>query len=338
MLKDLISLVSIGTLLTTAAIAQHQLLEISAGSGMSEARSCVAPITNNKIGNTKLGTDVCKDGSTSSPDDKADEVASIGASVNTNGSASPGPESNVACEWYILDAYSARTRWGSNVPSEGHLEGLKCYPREVDTTRAEGGGGSALITSRFVPNAGPAQPAPLPPPDPAVLAERAYGELEIPQPAIGAGPGRDNLAVNLWTWLWVDNPGPLANTVAAGGVSVTATAALSSVTWSLGEPVATGAEFTPGVPATITCTGAGTPPPVSYDWKAEPPCGYMFHWRSLKERTGGTGTWPITATATWNVTWQSNTGATGATTLNASSTDQFDIGEYRIVLVQNPGG
>jgi hypothetical protein len=171
-----------------------------------------------------------------------------------------------------------------------------------------------------------------------VLALRAYGELRIPQPAIGVGPDRDKLAVNLWTWLWTDDPGPLTNTVAAGGVSVTATAVLSSVTWSLGEPKAVSEEFAPGAAATITCDGTGTPPPPDYDWKAQPPCGYMFHWRSLKERTGGTGKWPINATSNWTVTWASNTGATGTITLNATANDQFDIEEYRIVLVQGPGG
>ena len=40
------------------------------------------------------------------------------------------------------------------------------------------------------------------------------------------------------------------------------------------------------------------------------------------------------ATSNWNVTWASNTGVTGATTLNATGNDQFDVAEYRIVLVQ----
>jgi len=78
--------------------------------------------------------------------------------------------------------------------------------------------------------------------------------------------------------------------------------------------------------------------PASYDWKAEPPCGPMFVWRSLKERTGGIGAWPITATTTWDVTWASHTGVTGADTLTPTTADRFDVGEYRIVLVNNPGG
>ncbi len=146
------------------------------------------------------------------------------------------------------------------------------------------------------------------------------------------------MAVSLWTWLWVDSPPPVSVTVAAGGVSVTATATLTSTTWSLGEPLASDGPYEPGPPVTVTCTGAGTPTPANYDWKAEPPCGHKFAWRSLKERTGGAGTWPISATTTWTVTWASNTGLTGADTLTATTADQFDVEEYRVVLVQTPGG
>ena len=48
--------------------------------------------------------------------------------------------------------------------------------------------------------------------------------------------------------------------------------------------------------------------------------------------------WPITASSNWDVSWQSNTGVSGSTTLTATGTDALDIGEYRIVLVQQPGG
>jgi hypothetical protein len=193
--------------------------------------------------------------------------------------------------------------------------------------------GGVIVLTRFVPNGVPA-----PPPDPRVLAQQAIGQLTVPKPTVGVGPDRSKMAVSLWTWLWVDSPPPVSVTVAAGGVSVTATATLTSTTWSLGEPVASDDGFKPGPPVTVTCTGAGTPTPANYDWKAEPPCGHKFAWRSLKERTGGTGTWPITATTNWAVTWASNTGLTGADTLTATTADQFDVEEYRIVLIDTPGG
>jgi hypothetical protein len=109
-------------------------------------------------------------------------------------------------------------------------------------------------------------------------------------------------------------------------------------TWSLGEPAATGSAYAAGPPVTITCHGTGTAPPVNYNWKAEPPCGHKYTWMSTSERTDGTGKWPITATTTWTVTWQSNTGVTGSGTLTATGTDALQIGEYRTVLVQGAGG
>ena len=335
--RPLVGLISLALAIggSPATVEQHYV-ELSYHGWAS---SCVPPFENSNIGTTKIGTRVCIDGQLAAPisgNDAADSVPDQSGSLS--GPADSGPPPDTICEWYTLDDSSTSVSWGTNSPADGHLEGLKCYPRVLDTSREGTGGGSVLVDSRFVPNAAPAQPVAPPPPDPAVLAEQAYGELEIPAPSIGAGPGRDELAVNLWTWLWIDNPGPMANTVAAGGVSVTATAILSSVTWSLGEPATLEGEYSSGPPAMVTCQGSGSPPPANYDWKAQPPCGYMWHWRSLKERTGGTGKWPITATSTWDVTWQANTGATGATTLTATSADQFDIGEFRTVLVQGPGG
>ena len=224
--------------------------------------------------------------------------------------------------------------WAGNSTIDGSIKWKSCAVLLPGTPGAPGNAEGRPVELQFFPNAAVGAP----PPDPSVLAQQAYRELHIPQPAIGAGPDRSKLAVNLWTWLWVDDPGVLSATVAAGGVSVTASANLASVTWSLGEPHKTGDAYAAGVPASITCQGTGTQSPPGFDWKAQPPCGYMFHWRSLKERTGGTGKWPITATSTWNVTWQSNTGGTGATSLSATSADQFDIGEYRNVLVREPGG
>src|SRR6476469_6261332 len=224
-------------------------------------------------------------------------------------------------QWRIIDPPPAAgsPAWEGNDPATGSVISRACNGDEE---------------TLFMPGNNPL--APPPPPDPAVLAQQAYSELTIPDPEIGAGPDRSKLSVNLWTWLWIDDPGPQAVTVAAGGVSVTATATLSSVTWSLGEPASTGDGYASGPPVTVTCQGTGSAPPQGYDWKAEPPCGHMYHWRSLKERTGGTGNWPVTATSNWTVTWQSNTGVTGGTTLSATGNDAFDVGEYRTVLVQGP--
>ncbi len=226
------------------------------------------------------------------------------------------------CNWHIVNPPAEDASWQGNDPSTGMVIENNCD-------------GPVRTLFLAVPNGSPAPP---PPPQPEELAQRAYREMVMPRPNISAGPDRTKLAVNLWTWLWVDDPGPQTLTVSVGEISVTLTATLESVTWSLGEPAATGGSYAPGPPLSITCPGTGSAPQANYDWKAEPPCGHKYTWMSAKDRTGGSGKWPITATSNWNVTWQSNTGVSGSTVLTASSADALEIGEYRTVLVQGPGG
>lgn len=233
------------------------------------------------------------------------------------------------CVQRPIDEPADSDRWAGRTSSDGSFVGTYCYLKENDGT-----GSGGLVQVDFIAAAN----APPPPPSPAALAQQAINQILVPPPAISAGPDRTKLAVNLWTWLWIDEPGPLVATVAAGGVSVTATATLTSVTWSLGEPAPTGGPYAPGPPFTITCPGTGSAPPANYDWKAEPPCGHKYTWMSTADRTGGSGKWPVTATTNWTVTWQSNTGVTGSGTLNATGTDALEIGEYRVVLVQGAGG
>lgn len=187
-----------------------------------------------------------------------------------------------------------------------------------------------------VPN-GAAAPAAPPPPDPAVLAAQAIGQLQVPSPTMGIAPDPDRLAVNFLTYLWTQDPGPLSTTVELRGVSVTATAQLSSVTWVMGEPAKGGG------PAVVTCTGAGSPPPAHATFLMEsdpkPSCSYVYRLRSTADRTGGTERWPVTATATWAVTWTSNTGASGAAELTAPVNNALvRVGEYRTVGGFGPGG
>lgn len=237
------------------------------------------------------------------------------------------------CTWRDLHEPADSDRWAGRSPSDGSFAGLGC-----GAPPGNGSGQGSTIDIQFVPNAAPGEAQLPPPPDPNVVAQVAIDRLQIPTPSIQSGPDPSKLAVNLWTWLWIDDPGTLSATAAVSGVSVTATATLSSATWSLGEPAPTGGPYAQGPPLIITCRGAGTAPLADYDWKTEPPCGHKYSWMSTKERTGGSGKWPVTATSNWTVTWQSNTGVSGSGELNATGNDALEIGEYRTVLVQGPGG
>ena len=126
-----------------------------------------------------------------------------------------------------------------------------------------------------------------------VLALQAIRLLRLPRPAMQLSV-RDRAYVGVPVWLWVaggqPNVGPLTATATAGAAQVTATARLARTVWAMGPP-----------DAVVTCPGTGTP------WNggsgASPDCGYTYAQRSLPERTAGRGTWPVTVTSVWQVTW-----------------------------------
>lgn len=229
------------------------------------------------------------------------------------------------CAWKTLSVQpdAGDPRWGGADPATNTLEFNDC---------------NGPTSYRVTPAApGPAPAAPPAPPDPAVLAAQAIAELKVPEPSVGTSPDPDWLAVNFWTWLYTDDPGPVSTTVELRGVSVTATASLSQVAWVMGEPVSlknAGAGI-----AGVTCNGPGVAPPANPRYDQPPPCGYMYKLRSTKERTAGTERWPVTATATWAVTWTSNTGVSGTDQLQStSSTALVRVGEYRTVGGFGSGG
>lgn len=124
---------------------------------------------------------------------------------------------------------------------------------------------------------------------PAEIARLARSQLRLPSPSIAANPAGDQL-VNLPTWMWLSGGwGPVSATASVPGVSVTAVATPTSVTWAMGDG------------STVTCTGAGTPYKAGTDPKApSPDCGHVYR-RSSASQPGQA--YPVTATVHWTVTW-----------------------------------
>ena len=245
-----------------------------------------------------------------------------GANSGGDGASSPpvGDNKNLPpgeCAWKVVTPKPPATdpRWGGADPATNEIIFNDCN------------GGP---TQYGVAPAGAAGPVVLPPPDPAVLAAQAISQLSVPMPATNVAPDPDRLAVNFWTYLWTTDPGPVTSTVELRGVSVTATAVMSSVDWVMGEPSKAGGT------AEVTCAGAGSPPPPDATFLVNtgppPTCGYVYRLRSTADRTGGTERWPVTVTSTWAVTWTSNTGAAGSDELTSpSSLALVRVGEYRTV-------
>lgn len=272
-------------------------------------------------GTAESGAD--KQGSSSQGD------SSSSGSSGSDGTGSSTPVDPDACGWKPLTAnpIAGSVLWFGGDSASGSVEYSTC-----SADPAAGAAGNF----RFVPNAAPGAPVAPPPPTPEQLAQQAYQQLPIPVPSMHFGPDDTKVAVRYWLYLWLDDPGAVTATATAGAVSVTATARLSSVIWTMGEPVSADRLYTPAAP--ITCQGPGVNPGPGVDTATVDPvfgtCAYMYQVRSTPERTGGTGTWPVTATATWTITWAANTGQSG--TLQAPprvSTTQVGVGAWSTVMV-----
>lgn len=129
--------------------------------------------------------------------------------------------------------------------------------------------------------------------------------------------------VGVPVWLWVANPapltwGPYSETATLGGQTITATAQVTSVRWSMGDGTS------------ITCGNKGTPYTVGYGMTTSPTCGYQYQTTS-KNQSGDRYT--VTATSNWDVTWTSTSGQSGNIPLNSTSTTDLQVNELQTVIV-----
>lgn len=158
----------------------------------------------------------------------------------------------------------------------------------------------------------------------AVVVQRAVQQLTLRPPKINLSASGGFVGVPMW--LWVDRgeqaTGPVSTTAAAGAARVTATGRLVGVDWSMGPPG-----------AVVHCVGPGTP------WTgqagASPDCGYTYSLRSLPNRTGGSGTWTVTATSVWQVDWTGVSGGApvaGGQVVQVSSQRAVPVGEVQVLV------
>lgn len=155
------------------------------------------------------------------------------------------------------------------------------------------------------------------PPDPVELARQAIAVMQLHAIRIGIvpepRPGSVGL-VGMPTWMWADNPdartwGPVTRSASAGGFTVTATARVDRVAWSMGDG------------ATVTCTGPGTPYADSYGKKSSPTCGHTYT---------RLGTYTVRATSHWTVRWN-GLGQNGTISLDFTDTTNVTMGEAQVL-------
>lgn len=172
--------------------------------------------------------------------------------------------------------------------------------------------GNQLAFWAAAPPAGPAAP-----PDPAVLAQQALESMKLRAVQIGIVPENIPGSVGIIgfpTWMWAADPGesttgPITRTASAAGYTVTATATLGRIVWNMGDGTS------------VTCQGAGTAYQDSYGRQSSPTCGHTYT---------RTGTYPVSATSYWDVTWE-GIGQTGVIPLDVADATQITMGEVQVL-------
>ncbi|MGW7097615.1 ATP/GTP-binding protein [Streptomyces sp. NPDC054874] len=137
-----------------------------------------------------------------------------------------------------------------------------------------------------------AAPASAPAIDPEVVARQAVESMRLTGPVIENPRAEGRYVVGMPFWMWATpSPrtyGPVSASATAGGVTVTATAKVTTVRWAMGDGT------------TITCHGPGTPYTPEKGKSMSPDCGHRYE-RTAHDKPGEK--YRGTATATWTITW-----------------------------------
>jgi hypothetical protein len=149
-------------------------------------------------------------GGASTPGTPTGSAIAAGTGSVGGGSGSQAPPDPGACSWKPLPTQPGAdsSLWAGNDPTGGSIEYTNCLSVA----------GVPQTPYRYVANAAPAGAAPVapPPPTPEELAKQAYQQLPIPLPSMHFGPDDTRIAVRYWLYLWLDNPGAVTATAAAG--------------------------------------------------------------------------------------------------------------------------
>jgi hypothetical protein len=159
--------------------------------------------------------------------------------------------------------------------------------------------------------------------DPVTLAYQAIALMKLKEPQVRSAPGVGQVGlVNMPVWLWVEKSentwGPIERDASVPGLTVTATAKVTAVDWSMGDG------------KTVRCEGAGTAYQKSFGIKPSPDCGYLYRKTSREQADCK---YKVGATARWDITWQSTLGDTGQISMTRQAATQLQIGEAVPVLV-----
>jgi hypothetical protein len=135
-------------------------------------------------------------------------------------------------------------------------------------------------------------------------------------------PGRIG-AVGAPVWMWT-TPGPTTFgpqrlTGSAGGVTITATAKVDRMVWSMGDGTS------------VTCRTPGTVYEDRFGFQDSPDCGHRYT-RTSAGKPGNA--YPISVTSFWVVDWTGPAGSSGRITLDLVSSTSIVVGELQALVTR----
>lgn len=224
-----------------------------------------------------------------------------------SGRHSKGPVSGMPCTYKLADPQppAGSMEWGGREPGDGAIYEKTCAPGKTD----------AAITQLVWAADPPAAQV-----DPAVVAQQAVDKMLLRGPRIGitpkpGGKGVVGMPVYMWTAKGAETYGPNVASATAGSVTVTATAKVSRIVWTMGDG------------STVTCTTAGTPYRAEYGKKPSPDCGHRY---TQPSSTQESGKYHVTATSTWTIDWAGG-GETGQLTETRASAADITVAEVQVL-------
>jgi hypothetical protein len=171
---------------------------------------------------------------------------------------------------------------------------------------------------------------PGPPPGAALTPAQAAGlvvrRMVLRAAEIGIVPadkpgsiGAVGAPVYMWTTPGPTTFGPQVLTSSAGGTSITATAKVDRIVWTMGDG------------ASVVCRTPGTPYEDRYGFDSSPDCGYRYT-RTSAGRPGNA--YPITATSYWLIDWSGPGGSAGQIPLTLNSNTSIVVGELQALTTR----
>ncbi|MFD8779870.1 ATP/GTP-binding protein [Streptomyces sp. NPDC059916] len=273
---------------------------------ISGAQAADGPSANPRCDNSGLLVTVCARDRSGTPGG----TSNSGRDAKAAGGTSRGKASAPTCTYERADPQPPQENLAMK---EGKRQGGKgaVYLVECPAT-----GRSGTI---WIPAGLPAAPQV----DPEVLARRAADSMKLVGPEIASPRAAGRYVVGMPTWMWVDESpttfGPNTATATAGGVSVTATAKVSSIRWNMGD----GTE-------PETCDGPGTEYQASMGKAKSPDCGHVYEQAST---TNEGGKFHGTATATWTIDWKVTGAPANAGQFTEVRATRFSVAVHEVQVV-----